>query len=152
MLWIAGQVLNNKGAASYRSHNPVSNPHTMAPSISDIIRETTGFSLNSSEVAKPQKSIKADAVQHPLDDLTADEITSACSIVKANRAGKPLWIKIATLREPVSQDGDRSDSLLTFGAEQGGSHPLSRSRARRLFDSASSTRTLRRCDLLRSYD
>jgi len=65
----------------------------MVPSISDLIRETTGIDL--SKVVKPAR--------HPLDDLTPAEITSACSVVKRNRPGLPLWVKVATLREPVSR-------------------------------------------------
>lgn len=68
----------------------------MVPSISDIIRETTGIKITG-QANMPVKPI----TPHPLDNLSAAEITLACNIVKQKRPGQPLWIKVATLREPV---------------------------------------------------
>lgn len=69
----------------------------MVPSISDIIRETTGISLGGT-VSSPVKQ----SIPHPLDNLSSTEITLACDVVKQKRPGQPLWIKVATLREPVN--------------------------------------------------
>lgn len=68
----------------------------MVPSISDLIRETTGISLGSTPA--PTKP----STPHPLDNLSAAEITLACDVVKQKRPGQALWIKVATLREPAS--------------------------------------------------
>jgi Cu2+-containing amine oxidase len=67
----------------------------MAPYMSDIVSKLEGL------VTGPTSSSKH-SIPHPLDNLSVDEINKACAIAKSQRPGQPLWIKICTLKEPVS--------------------------------------------------
>jgi Cu2+-containing amine oxidase len=66
----------------------------MAPYMSDIVTKLQDLVTSPVSDKRP--------IPHPLDNLSVDEINRACAIAKSTRPGQPLWIKVCTLKEPVS--------------------------------------------------